>query len=142
MQGRAKVYALLSIALPHCAQHLQRIAGDPTMKQEVDMIVNVMRKLNATANHLQFELKAAASQQQRAAITQAEQQTTDAAKLQLDAQKLQLAQRKQQHKEGVDLVNTQIKVAKARQDLHLNDLDASLRVREFAKPEEPANATP
>lgn len=140
MDIKGKVYALLSIALPHCSAHLQRIAGDPTMKKEVDMIVNVMRKLGATANHLQFELKAAASQQQRAAVSQAQQQTTDAAKLQLDAQKLQLAQRKQGHKEQIDNVNTQLKVAKAQQDLHLNDLDASLRVREFAKPEPTANA--
>ena len=134
-----KVYGLLSVALPHCSAHLQRIAADPTQKQGVETVVNVLRKLNSTASHLQFQLKGAASQQQRAAVAQAQQQTTDAAKIQLDAQKLMLAKHKQAHKEQIDSVKLSIQLKKAQQDLHLNDLDASLRVRDANQPDN-ANA--
>lgn len=130
-----KVYGLLVVALPHCSAHLQTIAGDPTQKQAVNAIVNVLRQLDSTASHLQFQLKAAASAQQRAAISQSQQQTNQAAQLQIDAQKLVLANRKQSHKEQVDSAKLQIEIAKVQQelksgqqDMHLNDLNASFQV--------------
>lgn len=134
MAAIGKVYSLLSVGLPHCSAHLQRIAGDPTQKQGVESVVNILRQLDSTANHLQFQLKTAASAQQRASIAQSQQQTVDAAKLQIDAQKLQLAERKQSHKEQVDSVNLSLKLKQAQQDFHINDLNASLQVRQALMP--------
>lgn len=135
MAAIGKVYGLLAVALPHCSAHLQTIAPDPTQKQYVEATVNALRQLNGTATHLQFQLKTAASAQQRAAIAQSSQQTADAAKLQLDSQKLQLATRKQLHKEQVDNVKLQIDIARTKSDLvsgkqalNLNALNAHLDV--------------
>lgn len=142
MGAIGKVYGLLAVALPHCNAHLQTIAGDRTQKDYVNSAVNVLRQLNSTASHLQFQLKTAASAQQRAAIAESMQQTQDAAKLQLDSQKLALAARKQAHKEQVDGVKLQLDIAKTkqelvagRQNLHLNDLGASLDVLNSSIPQ-------
>lgn len=124
-----KVYSLLAVGLPHCSAHLARIAGDHTQKQGVEMVTNTLRQLDSTANHLQFQLKSAASAQQRKAIAQSQQQTVEAAKLQLEAQKLNLSKQKQTHKEQVDSVNLSIKLKKAGQDFHINDLNAALAVQ-------------
>lgn len=140
MQMVAKVYGLLAVALPHCSAHLQRIAGDPTQKQAVQAVANILKKLDSTAQHLQFQLKAAATAQQRAAIAQSQQQTADAIKAQSDAAKLALANRKQTHKESVDSVKLAIDLRKSHQDININALDAKLRVMTATQP--PPTAQP
>lgn len=140
-QAMAKIYALLTVGLPHCSSHLQRISGDPTQKQGVEAVVNVMRQLDSTAQHLQFQLKAQASQQQRAALAQAQQQTADAAKSQLEAQKIALANRKQTHKESVDSVKLAIQIAQAHQGMNLDALDARLKIMTATQPPPTENTT-
>jgi len=130
MAAIQKVYSLLSVGLPHCSAHLQRIAGDPTQKQVVDVVVNALRKLDSTATHLQFQLKTAASAAQREAVQQAGQQTEAAAKLQLDAAKLGLAAQKQRHKESVDGINLAIKLKQATHDLNMDQLQAALQIHQ------------
>lgn len=138
MQAVAKVYGLLTVALPHCSAHLQRIAGDPTMKDGVAQAVNTMKQLDSAAQHLQFQLKAMASAQQRAALAQSQQQTADAAKMQLDAGKLALATRKQGHKEATDSVNLAIKLREHGQNFNLNALDAQLKIMAATQQPQPA----
>lgn len=137
-----QVYSLLAVALPHCTAHVQRIASDPTQKEAVQAATNVIRQLTSTATHLQFQLKTAATAAQRAAITQASQQNSENQKMQLEAAKLQLANRKQAHKEQVDSVNLAIKIKTAQQNLHLNDLNASLQVRDAMQPDPSQTALP
>lgn len=142
MQAMQKVYGLLTVALPHCSAHLQRIAGDPTQKQGVEAVVNIMRQLDSTAQHLQFQLKALASQQQREALAQAQQQTADAAKMQIESQKLALGNRKQDHKEAVDSVKLAIQLKKTGQDMNLAALDARLKVMTATQPPPQAQPQP
>ena len=126
------VYQLLSVGLPHCSSHLQIIAGDPTQKQIVGVVVNALKKLDAIAIKLQFQLKTAATAAQRQAIQASQQQTAEAAKLQLEAAKLALAGQKQKHKESVDGIQLAIKITKATQDLNLNDISAAIGLHDAA----------
>jgi hypothetical protein len=137
MQAVQQVYGLLTVALPHCSAHLQRIAGDPTMKDGVNAVTNIMKQLDSTAQHLQFQLKAMASAQQRAALAQSQQATADAVKAQIDAQKVALAQRKQGHKEAVDSVKLAIDLREHGQQFNLNALDAQLKVMAATQPGQP-----
>lgn len=126
MGAIAKVYGFLAIALPHCSAHLQTIAGDPTQKGFVQQAVNLMRQLNSTATHLQYQLKTAASAAQRASVQQSTEQVANAQKMQLESGHLALATRKQAHKEKMDTVDMALKIAQAQKDLHLDTIDASI----------------
>lgn len=133
-QNAQQVFSLLAIALPHCSDHLKRIASDPTQKQEVVSVGKILNQLNNVAVKLQQQIGAAATQAQKQALQQAQQQNVDSQKLQLEAGKLALAQRKQAHKEATDNVKLQLQVAKDRQSLSLNDLSASIDLHQAAQP--------
>lgn len=126
IQTLQQIYSLLAVGLPHCSAHLATIAKDPTQKEVVDAVVNALRKLDSTAQHLQFQLKAAATAQQRAAIAASTQQTADAAKLQIEAAKLQLANRKQVHKESTDNIKLAIQLKKVTHDMDLQKIQTAI----------------
>lgn len=126
MAAIQKVYSLLVVALPHCSAHLQTIAGDPTLKQAVNVTVAALKKLDSTAVHLQFQLKTAATAQQRAQIQASQSAIENAAHMQLEAAKLQLANRKQAHKENVDSIEMAIRLKEATQNFDVQHIQASI----------------
>lgn len=136
MQVVQQSYALLAIALPHCAQHLQVIGSDPTESQNVKQFGAALQQISKVAQQLALKLRNAASAAQKQAITQANQQNAQSMKNNLEAQKLQLAVRKQASKETLDNAKLQLAMLKVHadtlkgaQDMRLKDLSMAQQLQ-------------
>lgn len=139
LQASQAVYTQLAAALPHCSQHLQSIASDPTQQQEVQQVVNELRQLQGVATKLQQQLGTAATAAQQAALKQSQAQTAEAQQMQLKAAKLQLDVRKQTHKEQVDKARLLIEAERTKHEMGINNLNTALQIQQTLNPPAPSN---
>ena len=69
-----QVLAVLTVAVPHLAQHVQHMAQDPQQREEAAQLAQVVQQTDATRQRLDDQLKAQAEQQQKAQEAEAQRQ--------------------------------------------------------------------
>ena len=109
-----EVFNSLVAGRAHVAEHLQRLAQNPAMKQQFDQFKQLFEQLSQAIDHAQAVLEQQGKQQAE------KQQQLQAAQGQADAQTL-LAQSKIQNDQAKTQNQLQIKEAKAAQDMRLKE---------------------